>query len=197
MIIKRTLDLSLAITGIIVFSPVFIIISILLKLSFHGKVFFIQPRLGYLGNEFLLIKFCTMTNNKDKKGNLLSDEKRLTKFGKFLRKTSIDELPSLINVIKGDMSLVGPRPLLVEYRNLYNERQLRRHTVLPGLTGWAQINGRNNISWEKKFELDIWYVDNRSLFLDLNIIIKTIFKIIHFKDVNKAGFATTEKFKGN
>jgi len=138
-----------------------------------------------------------MTNKKDKKGNLLTDQNRITKFGKFLRKTSIDELPSLINVIKGDMSLVGPRPLLVEYHNLYNERQLRRHTVLPGLTGWAQINGRNNISWKKKFELDIWYVDNRSLFLDLHIIIKTIIKIIHFKDVNKAGFATTEKFKGN
>ena len=195
--LKKGLDLFISASLLFIFLPLILIVSLFIKCSSHPKIFFIQPRLGYLGSEFSLIKFCTMKNIVDKSGNLLPDDKRLTGLGKFLRKTSIDELPSLLNVVKGDMSLVGPRPLLIEYKKLYSKKQFRRHEVLPGLTGWAQINGRNNISWKKKFEMDVWYVDNHSFFLDLKIIIKTIFKVVLTKDVNQKGFATMKKFKGN
>ena len=195
--LKRGIDFFISAGLLFIFLPLFLVISIFLKVTFHQKIFFIQPRLGYLGSKFSLIKFCTMKNIVDKSGNLLPDDKRLTKLGRFLRKTSLDELPSLLNVLKGDMSLVGPRPLLIEYEKLYSKKQFRRHDVLPGITGWAQINGRNNISWKKKFEMDVWYVDNHTFILDFKIIIKTILKVVTIKDVNQKGFATAEKFKGN
>jgi len=194
--LKRGLDLFLSSVALFIFSPLLIITAIFLKLSTHPKILFIQPRLGYLGKEFMLIKFCTMRDIVDEKGNLIPDNKRLTKFGRFLRKTSIDELPSLLNVLKGEMSLVGPRPLLVDYKKLFNEDQFRRHEVLPGLTGWAQINGRNLISWKKKFELDIWYVSNKSFWLDLKILLITLIKVILQSGINKNEQLPMERFKG-
>jgi len=158
---------------------------------------FCLNRPGLNGHPFIFLKFRTMSFEKDKKGNLLSDSQRITHFGNFLRKTSIDELPSLINVLKGDMSLVGPRPLLMDYLDLYNKFQRRRHEVKPGITGWAQINGRNTINWEKKFELDVWYVDNYSLGMDIKILLITFLKVLKREGISAAGEATMTSFKGN
>ena len=160
-------------------------------------IFFRQLRPGYKGKTFNIYKFRTMTNKKDKEGNLLTDEERLVGVGKFIRSTSLDELPQLFNILKGEMSFVGPRPLLVEYLPLYNERQKRRHDVKPGITGWAQINGRNAISWEQKFEYDVWYVENQSFWLDMKILLMTFLKVIKRSDVSSASSATMEKFTGN
>jgi lipopolysaccharide/colanic/teichoic acid biosynthesis glycosyltransferase len=183
--------------GLLIAIPVSICIIFLLRLTGHKKIFFVQKRVGYNEKVFSLIKFCTMTEQKDMNGNLLPDEKRITKFGKALRKSSLDEIPQLINVFIGNMSLIGPRPLLVEYLPLYNEQQKKRHLLKPGITGWAQVNGRNAISWEKKFELDVWYIQNIGFFLDLKILFLTIKKIFVSEGINQAGSATMEAFKGS
>jgi len=193
---KRILDFTVSFIAIIVFSPIFMLVALLLLLNNKGSVFFFQKRPGKNEQIFKVVKFKTMTDKKDKNGNLLPDADRLTNLGKFVRKTSLDELPQLINVLKGDMSLIGPRPLLPEYLPLYNNTQKRRHSVKPGITGWAQVNGRNAISWSKKFEYDVWYVDNMSFFLDLKIIALTILKVIKSEDINAKNMATTEKFNG-
>lgn len=194
--IKRLGDLLAAIIALLVFSPVMLVVMVLLMLTGHRKFFFIQPRVGYKNRIFKLMKFKSMTDAKDVKGNLKPDVERLTRFGKLLRKSSLDELPQLINVLKGDMSLIGPRPLLVSYLPLYNEKQRRRHEVKPGITGWAQVNGRNAISWEQKFDLDVWYVDHQTFGLDLSIFFKTIKNIITSEGISQDGQATMEAFKG-
>jgi len=196
-IIKPILDFIFSFVSLIFLCPLFIIIYIILFFVNQGKSFFVQMRPGKNEKIFKLIKFKTMNDNVDLEGNLLPDEKRLTKIGKFLRKTSLDEIPQLLNVIKGDMSLVGPRPLLVEYLPLYDKFQKRRHEVKPGITGWAQVNGRNAISWDKKFELDVWYVDNISLKLDIKIIFLTIKKVIIREGISSNTSVTMEKFNGN
>ncbi len=173
------------------------IIALFVKIKLGSPVLFKQPRPGLNSNIFNMIKFRTMTNERDLDGNLLPDSVRLTKFGKFLRSTSLDELPGLWNVIKGNMSLVGPRPLLIEYVSLYNSKQARRHEVLPGITGWAQVNGRNAITWDEKFDLDVWYVDNRSIWLDIKILWLTINKVFIRDGVNQTNHVTMQKFKGN
>lgn len=196
--LKRLIDLLLSSIIFIMLLPIFFFITILLKiLNKSAGVFFLQDRPGKNVKIFKLIKFKTMTDERDAHGNLLPDEERLTKFGAFLRKTSLDEIPQLLNVIKGDMSLVGPRPLLVEYLPLYNEFQTRRHEVKPGITGWAQVNGRNAISWEKKFEFDVWYVDHISFWLDLKIIILTIKKVLAREGISSNTSVTMEKFTGS
>jgi undecaprenyl phosphate N,N'-diacetylbacillosamine 1-phosphate transferase len=194
--LKRIIDFSGSLIGLILLSPVFFIVSILLYFSNDGKPFFFQLRPGKNGKVFKIIKFKTMNDRKDEFGNLLSDEIRLTKIGVFVRKTSLDEIPQLFNVITGDMSLIGPRPLLTNYIHLYNNFQNRRHEVKPGITGWAQVNGRNAISWDKKFELDVWYVDHISFLLDAKIIIKTIQKVIQSEGINPENAASTEPFNG-
>jgi len=176
---------------------VFSVILFLVRVEIGKPIFFKQSRPGKKKVLFTMIKFRTMTNMHNKNGILLSDEVRLTKFGKFLRSTSLDELPGLWNVLKGDMSLVGPRPLLVEYLPLYSDKQARRHEVLPGITGWAQVNGRNAISWEDKFDLDVWYVDNQSFWLDIKVLWLTLKKVIMRDGINQDGQATVEYFKGN
>lgn len=196
--LKRLIDLLLSSIIFIMLFPLFLIIAISLKIFNKGAgVFFLQDRPGKSGKIFKLIKFKTMTDERDAHGNLLPDEERLTKFGAFLRKTSLDEIPQLLNVIKGDMSLVGPRPLLVEYLPLYNEFQARRHEVKPGITGWAQVNGRNAISWEKKFEFDVWYVDHISFWLDMKIIFLTIKKVLARDGISSNTSVTMEKFTGS
>lgn len=194
--LKRFLDFFIAFMALLMLSPLLIPITLLLALANGGKPFFFQKRPGKNECVFKIIKFKTMTDERDAKGDLLPDEKRLTAVGSFVRKTSIDELPQLINVIKGDMSLIGPRPLLPQYLSLYSERQKKRHKVRPGITGWAQVNGRNAISWTKKFEYDVWYVENLSLGLDVKIIFKTIKKVIASEGINTANMATTEAFNG-
>lgn len=196
-LLKPSLDLLSALIALLLFSPLFILVFILLIFNNNGKPFFFQKRPGKNEKIFKVIKFKTMTDKKDVNGNLLPDAKRLTPVGKFVRKTSLDELPQLINVLKGDMSLVGPRPLLPEYLPLYSDIQKKRHNVKPGITGWAQVNGRNAITWNKKFELDVWYVNNISLMLDLKIILKTIGKVIKSEDINTENQATTFRFDGN
>lgn len=193
---KNLLDFFIAFTALLVLSPLLIPIIVLLALANRGKPFFFQKRPGKNEHIFSIIKFKTMTDEKDRNGNLLPDDKRLTGVGKFVRKTSIDEIPQLINVLKGDMSLIGPRPLLPQYLPLYSERQKKRHEVKPGITGWAQVNGRNAISWSKKFEYDVWYVENLSFGLDVSIIFKTIKKVIISEGINTANMATTEAFNG-
>lgn len=197
LFIKRILDLIISSILIILFSPVFISCILLLLLVNQGKVFFIQQRPGKNEKIFSIIKFKTMNDKKDELGNLLPDKLRLTKIGNLVRKLSLDEIPQLLNVLKGDMSLVGPRPLLPEYLPLYNVFQKKRHLVKPGITGWAQVNGRNAISWKEKFKLDIWYVDNLSLILDLKIIFLTISKIFKREGINSATSVTMEKFDGS
>jgi len=193
---KRLIDISISSGLLLIFFPLLLLIS-LANIFFHnGKIFFIQDRAGYNGNVFKIIKFKTMNDNADKKGELLPDGERLTIFGRILRFSSLDELPTLWNVLVGQMSLVGPRPLLVSYLDRYNEYQLRRLEVKPGLTGWAQVNGRNSISWEKKFEYDVWYVDNRSFKLDLIIIVKTIGQVITGKGISHKNHPTMEEFMG-
>ncbi|HVG42121.1 MAG TPA: sugar transferase [Chitinophagaceae bacterium] len=194
--LKGLFDFVLSLVALFILSPVFFVVTILLFFANQGKPFFFQHRPGKNGRIFLLVKFKTMNDRKDVEGNLLPDEKRLTSFGKFIRKTSLDEIPQLVNVMKGDMSFVGPRPLLVEYLSLYDEYQNRRHEVRPGITGWAQVNGRNAISWEQKFELDIWYVDNISWKLDLKILLLTIKKIFKTENISHQGHATMPYFKG-
>ncbi|NGY37425.1 sugar transferase [Flavobacterium sp. XN-5] len=195
-IFKRVFDFSAALLGLILLSPIFFIVTIGLYFANQGKPFFFQLRPGKHGAIFKIIKFKTMNDKKDVNGNLLSDGDRLTKIGAFVRKTSLDEIPQLLNVIKGDMSLIGPRPLLPQYLHLYNEFQNRRHEVKPGITGWAQVNGRNAISWDTKFELDVWYVDHFNFTLDMKIFFLTIKKIIKTEGINAADVATMEPFNG-
>ncbi len=197
VLLKRLLDFFLAIIGLLILSPLFVLVTLLLTISNSGKPFFLQKRPGKNGHIFSIVKFKTMTDKKDGNGLLLPDEKRLTKVGKFVRKTSIDELPQLLNVIKGDMSLIGPRPLLIQYLPIYTDEEKRRHDVKPGITGWAQINGRNTISWKQKFIYDVWYVDNISFLLDIKIFFMTILKVLKAKDINTQGQATTKHFNGN
>lgn len=194
---KRFIDFIAASTGLMILSPVLIIAAVGLYFANQGKPFFFQLRPGLNGGIFKIVKFKTMNDQKDALGNLLSDEQRLTKIGKFVRKTSLDELPQLWNVIKGEMSLIGPRPLLPEYLPLYDANQARRHEVKPGMTGWAQVNGRNAISWQQKFEYDVWYVEHLSFGLDIKILLLTIMKVFKFEGINMQGQITTEAFKGN
>jgi lipopolysaccharide/colanic/teichoic acid biosynthesis glycosyltransferase len=196
MIIKRILDISFSVIGLILFLPFGLIVSILIYYKLGSPIFFTQPRVGKKGKVFNMIKFRTMLDLHDKNGEYLSDEERLTNFGAILRSLSIDELPELINVIKGDMSLVGPRPLLVEYLSLYNDDQIKRHDVLPGITGLAQVNGRNSISWDKKFQYDIEYVKNWSLILDIKILAITVIKVFKRSGISQKGNVTVEKFDG-
>jgi undecaprenyl phosphate N,N'-diacetylbacillosamine 1-phosphate transferase len=191
------MDLLFGIFFLFFLSPVFVIVFLLLTVSNNGTPFFVQKRPGKGERIFKVIKFKTMTDKLDQEGRLLADSERLTTIGKWIRKTSLDELPQLINVIKGDMSLVGPRPLLPEYLPLYSDSQRRRHEVKPGITGWAQVNGRNAIDWNKKFEYDLWYVDHISFFLDLQILFKTILKVLKTEGINNKGQATTIPFRGN
>ena len=195
--IKPILDFLLALFLILLFSPIILIVALLIRLKLGSPIFFIQERPGLNGKIFKIYKFRTMSNQRDSKGQLLSDELRLKGFGKFIRKSSLDELPQLFNVLKGEMSFVGPRPLLVEYLKLYNKEQARRHEVKPGITGWAQVNGRNAISWEEKFRLDVYYVKNISFGLDLKILYLTFFKVLKRKDINSSTNITMEKFKWN
>lgn len=195
---KRLIDFIIVLSALLVIWPILLVIYIWLSIANKGAgAIFYQERPGLHGKIFKVMKFKSMTDERDANGNLLPDAERLTKVGKFVRTTSIDELPQLINVLKGDMALIGPRPLLVSYLSLYSPEQARRHEVRPGITGWAQVNGRNNISWTKKFELDVWYVDHCSLETDIKIIFLTIKKVLMRTDINKQGQATTVKFTGN
>jgi len=197
MNLKVVFDLLLATILIVLLSPLYIVVSILIFLKMGYPILFRQERPGLKGNIFGIYKFRTMTNEKDENGELLSDEKRLVGIGKFIRSTSLDELPQIFNVLKGEMSFVGPRPLLVEYLPLYNERQKKRHSVKPGITGWAQVNGRNAITWEQKFEYDVWYVENQSFILDMKILWMTFLKVIKRHDISSSTSVTMEKFKGS
>ena len=194
---KRIVDFSISFLGLLVLSPLFIIIIIFLFIANNGSPFFFQNRPGKNGVVFKIVKFKTMNDMKDQNGNLCSDEMRLTKIGSFIRKISLDELPQLVNVLKGDMSLIGPRPLLTNYLHLYTEYQNRRHEVKPGITGLAQVNGRNAISWGEKFDYDVLYVDSISFVLDLKIIFLTIKKVILKEGINSDNAATIEPFNGN
>ncbi|XZK00390.1 sugar transferase [Clostridium perfringens] len=194
--IKRTFDIIAALGGLIIFSPIIIVVAILVRVKLGSPILFTQNRVGKNNKIFKMMKFRTMKDGVDKYGNLLPDSERLTNFGKILRSTSLDELPELINILKGDMSLIGPRPLLVEYIPLYSEEQKRRHNVLPGLTGWAQVNGRNSISWGEKFKLDVYYVNNWSLGLDLKIFFLTFYKLFNREGINQDGESTVEDFNG-
>lgn len=196
LIIKRTFDIVFSLIGIVLSLPIILVCGILIRVNLGNPIFFKQTRVGKDNKKFEMIKLRTMKDSYDKNGVLLPDCERMTKLGSILRNLSIDELPEFINILKGDMSFVGPRPLLVEYLNLYNERQIRRHDVIPGLTGWAQINGRNNLSWKEKFELDIWYVENWSIYLDMKIIFLTFYKVIKKDGINQEGQATVEDFNG-
>jgi sugar transferase EpsL len=197
LITKRLFDLLVSLVGLIVLSPVALILCLLVGINLGGPVIFSQVRPGYHGKLFRLYKFRSMRNLFDAQGKPLSDELRLTQFGKFLRASSLDELPELINVLLGHMSLVGPRPLLVAYLERYSPEQARRHDVLPGITGWAQVNGRNAISWEEKFKLDVWYVDHQSFWLDIKILLMTVSKAIKRESINAPGSATAPEFMGN
>ena len=194
---KTLIDKILSLLGMVFLCPVFIVITFALLIDNKGKAFFMQDRPGKNGKIFKIIKFKTMNDNKDAQGNLLSDADRLSVFGKIVRKTSLDEIPQLFNVLIGNMSLIGPRPLLPEYLPLYNSFQNKRHLVKPGITGWAQVNGRNAITWQKKFELDVWYVNHLSFWLDIKIIFLTIKKVFVSEGINAEGEATTIAFKGN
>ncbi|MGV0956024.1 sugar transferase [Empedobacter falsenii] len=193
---KRFFDFFIALIGLIVLSPIFIFVTIGLYFANQGKPFFFQSRPGLNEKIFKIIKFKTMNDKKDANGNLLSDAERLTPIGDFVRKTSLDEIPQLINVLKGDMAIIGPRPLLPQYLPLYNEVQKRRHNVRPGITGWAQVNGRNAISWTKKFELDVWYVDNLSFTTDINVFFTTFKKVFKSEGISQEGQVTAEAFNG-
>lgn len=195
--LKSLFDKTLALFLIILFSPIYIVVSLLIFFKMGSPILFRQKRPGYKEKIFGIYKFRTMTNEKDANGNLLPDDKRLVGIGKFIRSTSLDELPQLFNVLKGDMSFVGPRPLLEEYLPLYNEKQKRRHDVKPGITGWAQVNGRNAISWEQKFDYDVWYVDNQSFLLDIKILWLTFLKVVKRSDISSSTSSTMEKFTGS
>ena len=196
-IIKPTLDFLLALIGLLMLSPVFVVVTILLAIVNNGKPFFFQKRPGKNERIFHIIKFKTMNDKKDEKGDLLPDAARLTAVGKFVRKTSLDELPQLINIVKGDMSFVGPRPLLPEYLPLYNAEQRKRHHVRPGITGWAQVNGRNALSWQEKFHHDVYYVQHMSFTFDLKILLLTVKKVLKGEGINSSDSVTIEKFTGN
>ena len=196
LVIKRLFDIVCALGGLIILSPVLIICALLIRFNLGSPIFFRQKRIGKNNKEFEMIKFRSMKDAFDKNGNALPDEERMTKLGKVLRSLSLDELPELINILKGDMSLIGPRPLLVQYLPLYNERQIKRHDVIPGLTGWAQINGRNSLSWSEKFELDVWYVENWSLWLDIKIFFMTFYKVFKREGISQEGHVTVDDFNG-
>ena len=196
-IVKPVLDFLFSLIGFIVLLPIFILVTILLAFANNGKAFFLQSRPGLNSKIFKIIKFKTMNDKKDNNGNFLSDEYRLTKIGKIVRKTSLDEIPQLLNVIMGEMSLVGPRPLLVSYLDFYSDIQATRHNVKPGITGWAQINGRNTINWNQKFELDVWYVNNISAAVDFKILLRTIAKLFATADITADGHATMPRFDQN
>lgn len=196
MFVKRLLDITISLIALIFLLPLMLLIYLSVRINLGGPAFFLQERVGKDNKIFKMIKFRTMKNSTDKNGNLLSDNERVTKFGSFLRSFSLDELPELINILKGNMSLVGPRALLVQYLGLYNDEQIRRHEVLPGLTGWAQINGRNSITWSEKFKLDVWYVDNWSLWLDIKIFFLTFWKVLKREGINQSESVTMEYFNG-
>ena len=196
ILFKPLLDFLLSVTALLMLSPIFIILIGLLSIANRGKPFFFQTRPGKNEKMFRIVKFKTMNNKEDQAGHLSPDAERLTSIGRFVRKTSLDEIPQLLNVLKGDMSLIGPRPLLVRYLPLYSAEQARRHEVRPGITGWAQVNGRNTISWTQKFELDVWYVDHLSLSLDLKIVFLTVGKVFKREGINQKGSATMEAFNG-
>ncbi|NJN82325.1 MAG: sugar transferase [Caldilineaceae bacterium] len=195
--IKRLFDLAITVPALLLLSPVMAVVALLVRQKLGSPVLFRQTRPGLDGKPFMMRKFRSMTDARDADGVLLPDEQRLPPLGRFLRSTSLDELPALLNVLKGEMSLVGPRPLLMKYLPLYTPRQMRRHEVKPGITGWAQINGRNAVTWERKFELDLWYVEHQSLWLDLKIIILTFVKIVSREGVAQPGHATMEEFRGS
>ena len=196
-VVKRTIDIVCSGLGLIVLSPILLITAVLIRIKLGSPIFFTQDRLGKDGKVFKMIKFRTMLDAVDKWGEPLPDEERMTPFGQLLRSTSIDELPELINVFKGDMSLVGPRPLLVEYKELYSPEQFRRHEVRPGITGWAQVNGRNTLGWSERFKLDVEYVDNYNIFMDIKILFMTVLKVVKRDGISQEGHVTMEKFKGN
>ncbi|MBR1913394.1 MAG: sugar transferase [Lachnospiraceae bacterium] len=195
-VVKRFIDIVLSLLALVILSPLLIVLAVLVRIKLGSPVIFRQLRPGYKGRVFGLMKFRTMTDERDDEGELLPDEVRLTEFGKKLRATSLDELPEFINILKGDMSFVGPRPLLVQYLPLYNEEQAHRHDVLPGLTGWAQVNGRNAISWEKKFEYDVWYTRHISFLLDLKIVMMTVGSVLKRTGISSETSATMEFFTG-
>lgn len=194
---KRAMDLVGALAALVLLSPIVVVLCILVRSKLGSPVFFRQVRPGIEGRPFKMVKFRTMTDERSPDGALLPDHQRLTALGAWLRSTSLDELPELFNVLKGDMSLVGPRPLLMDYLSLYNDRQARRHEVRPGITGWAQINGRNALSWEEKFELDVWYVDNHSLWLDIKILFRTVLQVLKRDGISHGEDATMPRFKGS
>lgn len=196
MLAKRIFDITTSMVLLFFLSPLMLIIYLLVILNLGSPAFFLQERAGRNNKVFKIIKFRTMKDAKDKEGNDLPDYKRVTKLGSFLRATSLDELPEFINVIKGEMSLVGPRPLLTQYLPIYNEEQIRRHEVLPGVTGWAQVNGRNSLTWNEKFKLDVWYVDNRTFWIDIKILFLTAYKVIKREGINKSQTVTMDYFNG-
>lgn len=195
--IKRSFDIIVSFLLLLILFPLILLVSVCVGIQMGMPVFFRQIRPGWMGKPFEMKKFRTMRDTTNSNGELISDAERLTAFGRLLRATSLDELPELWNVLKGEMSLVGPRPLLMEYLPLYSQEQKRRHEVRPGITGWAQINGRNNASWEEKLKMDVWYVDNQSFWLDMKILLMTVKKVFLREDINQSGHATAEKFKGN
>jgi sugar transferase EpsL len=194
---KRLFDLSAAVLGLLVISPLLFVLALLVRVVHGAPVLFRQQRPGYKGRPFTLYKFRTMTDRTAPDGNLLPDSERITRLGRFLRSTSLDELPELYNVLRGEMSLVGPRPLLMQYLERYSTEQMRRHDVAPGITGWAQVNGRNALTWDEKFILDVWYVDHWSFWLDIRILFLTLWKIINREGISQPGHATMEEFRGN
>lgn len=196
-VIKAPLDIIVAFIALIIVSPFFLLIALLLMIAQGGNPFFTQPRIGYREKIFHVIKFRTMNNKRSSDGQLLSDKERLTPVGTFVRKTSLDEIPQLLNIALGQMSFVGPRPLLLEYLPLYSQEQRRRHEVMPGITGWAQVNGRNSIAWRDKFAHDVWYVNHQGFWLDLRIIFMTVGKVLKAEGISGQGVATAEKFNGN
>lgn len=194
---KRVIDIFVAFWGLVILMPLLLLIFFLVRAFMGGPALFVQERPGFNGKPFKMVKFRTMSSARSEDGQLLEDSMRLTRFGRFLRATSLDELPELWNVLIGDMSLVGPRPLLMEYLPLYNDVEFRRHEVKPGITGWAQVNGRNAISWEHRFKLDVWYVDNLSLMLDIKVLWMTVVKVLKRSDINSQSHVTMEKFRGH
>lgn len=194
--LKRVFDIVVSALALLIFGPLILFLMLMVRTKLGSPVFFTQTRPGKDGKPFQMVKFRSMTNAKDADGNLLPDDQRLPKFGKMLRSTSLDELPELWNVLKGDMSLVGPRPLLMQYLDRYTPEQRRRHEVRPGITGWAQVNGRNNVPWEERFRLDVWYVDNLNFLLDLKILWMTVMKVVKRSDVSQEGHATMSEFMG-
>lgn len=196
-LIKRLFDLLFSALLLVLLSPLLLLVSLLVRLNLGAPVFFRQQRPGYRGKPFWILKFRTMRDARDEQGNLLPDAQRLTRLGHFLRSSSLDELPELINVLRGEMSLVGPRPLLMQYLPLYNAEQAKRHNLPPGITGWAQINGRNALSWPEKFRLDVWYVEHWGLGLDLKILALTVWKVLQREGISQPGQATMEEFRGN